>query len=203
MAFRRLRLALLLPILELLVWVWLVPVQTGIVVHRLRNVAGTANVLSGGSGQSRFTVPREQIPDLALNFILREQSRTITNINLPGVLFGTLVSLISFHRLGGHPDMFGIDAWRSLTFPFVALPVWWLLGLVLDRLVQGARISWLVLLIHVFLFLSFQVAIVGILLCPPSDRSDLAWLFPGLTFWTVTFSIAPLLALRKKLVAKT
>lgn len=95
-----------------------------------------------------------------------------------------------------------IDIHGMQSPPFFALPVWWFVGSVLDRVLSGKKIHRLIYMSSAFLCLSLLVLLIGILVSPPSDRSDLAWLLPGLVFWTVAFALAPFAAPRTGMVAE-
>jgi hypothetical protein len=119
------------------------------------------------------------------------RSHTILNINLPGALIESplTVPVIAALRQRGVP--FGIEIWYTLTVPFFCLPIWWFIGRGLDRLLAGERLHTFSIAFGSACFIGCTGLLIALLSASPADRTDLFTYVPGLILWTIAFAIFP------------
>lgn len=198
MDITRISFSLLLPMVELAVWVALVPADVGRVYYRARQAAHVSASVSARLGEFELKLPPDRWVESSLKFMPLRFSHSIIAANLPGLLPDVLVSLPTSQPGKWHPSGMSLDNWRSFTLPFYCLPAWWFVGYGLDGLLGRKRLRRAMLWIGSILCLLFAVSVFGYFTSPPGDQADLRWLLPGCWLWTALFGIMPLNWLRQK-----
>jgi hypothetical protein len=197
MKANRLSFALLLPALEIAVWLLLVPTQTGLIYWHLRqtNSAKSHSIVVGSGivytpADSSASHP---IFDLALNLVTFPRANLVTAINVPGVFVEALVSLPSAWPDTLHPAALSPDSWRAIVMPFYCLPFWWFVGVGLDTVQESRRLSWGWLLLGTVFFLATATLLLGLRFgMSEAERGETKeWVFSGLSFWAVAFAVFP------------
>lgn len=190
----RIRFSHILPVLDLALLVLLIFVPITTTSLHLYQASNGSDQVHLHSGQFDITIPRDQIVLWAIRVVTVSKARTTMAINLPGCLFQWLISLpsSSASRFGWHPQALALDTWRALTFPFFALPFWWLVGCGLDALLGRVRLHWSLLLTGTVLFVYLALALGLRFGMSAIERADTGWAVPGLIGWTIAFAILPI-----------
>ncbi len=179
------RFSLLLPILELALWIALVPTELARIYF------------NGPPGQFQLSPPVHGFLPFVLKWVPMTYSRMIIAVNLPAMLADAVISLPTGQPGKWHPPAISLDNWRSFVFPFYCLPAWWFAGCGLDALLGKRRLPRSFLWIGLILFVLFLVFLIGYLTAPLRDQADLRWLLPGFWLWTILFAFLPLNWLRE------
>jgi hypothetical protein len=185
----------LLPLIDLALLALLVFVPVTLTALHLYASSKGAAQLNMHSGQFDITLPRSQILPWAIRMETVPKARTMMAINLPGVLFQTLISVSARTSppSSWHPQALALQTWQALVFPFFALPFWWLVGSGLDVLVHKERLHWSLLFSGTLLFALCLAAVITF--CFPMSlayRADLALPMKGFMGWTIAFGILPI-----------
>jgi hypothetical protein len=191
----RVPLSHLLVVLDLALLVVLVIVPVILMSAHLYKAAAGANKVRVQTDHVDVTVPRDQIVPFAIRVVTISKAPIMIAINLPGVLLQALISLPSRTSppSSWHPQALMLDTWRTLLFPFFALPFWWLVGCGLDAIVSKEHL-------HRSLFL-VGTLLSGICLALAFgfrfDRSAAEWVgtdwfIRGLAGWTIAFAVLPI-----------
>jgi hypothetical protein len=192
------RFSILLPLLNLTIWVVLVIVPTTLAYISLLQMAHSSSTAEMRSGEISASIPRERFASFALSVGTIRQSHLITAINMPGMVSDLLVSIPIWHinRLRTKMTM---ESWRALTFPLFCLPAWWFVGKGVDALVGTIRLHWITLLLGC-LFCALLIFLgVGLgLTADADDRADTWWILSGMGLWAVLFAVFPFAWLRQK-----
>jgi hypothetical protein len=214
----RLSFALLLPALELAVWLLLVPTQTALIYGRLQSgmpataIRQTASyrmdaavpglVLIIPSGQP--PPPKFRMFAMALEFGTISNTHIVTSLNLPGTLVEALVSLPVSWPASWHPKGIMLDSWRAIIMPFFCLPFWWFAGRGVDAALGYRRLHWATMLTGSLLCASFLATIVGLRFgLSVDERAEIVdWVFSGLGLWTLAFATFPFVWIRHGLLKR-
>jgi hypothetical protein len=189
----RISFSILLPILELTLWLVIVAVPATLFYYRLQQAAPHAGIAHLSSGEFQLTVPRSEFFAFALNSATMRNAYIVAAINTPGAFVELLISLPTSWPSSWHPENIPVISWRALSYPFFSLPAWWLVGLGLDALL-GWRRTHLALLITGTVFASFFLFLaLGLQFALPiADRGGaVPWAMWGLGLWTILFGILP------------
>jgi hypothetical protein len=188
----------LLPIVEIAIWIVMVPAEAGLTFYRLHGESPGSERFIDVLGWNRLAIPRDRLLPSAITLAALDHSQEIIAADLPGLLADFLISLPTAQPGKWHPAAIPLDAWRCLVFPFYCLPAWWFVGLGLDGLFGGRRLHrcmpWIGLALAVLSF----AAVFGYVTAPPRDQADLRWLLPGFIFWALAFGALPLNWLRRR-----
>jgi hypothetical protein len=179
----------LLPVLALALLVVLVFVPITLTAVHLYQASNGSDPVHIHAGQFEMTLPRSEIVPWAIRMETTAKAHLMMAINLPGALFQALISF-SFRTATWHPQALLLDTWRTLVFPFFALPFWWLVGCGLDGIVSRERLHWLLLLAGSLLSAACLLLALGGVWAPEQFR--LIWVIRGLTAWTIAFAILPI-----------
>lgn len=178
---RKISYAGLLPLAELSLWCAIVVLPTLFMYGQLCLALPRGNA-SLRSGQLEFL----------LASVCEHRFYTIANLNLPGVLVGAPLSVPAAAYLRGHPRMFSVRTWHSVTMPFFCIPAWWFLGLGMDAALARKRLHWGLHAIGSILSCVCIATLIGILTSLPADKTDLLPFMPGAILWAVAFGLFPL-----------
>lgn len=202
--YPRVSFSLLLPLVELALWVSLVLVPTTLVYFHLHHVAQTGSAAIH-AGEFSVTIPQDHLLAFALQVATISHSHAITAINLPGTFVEALISLPTSWPHLWHPPSMPIDIWRALTLPIFCLPAWWFVGVGLDALLGWRRLHWVALLTGSVLFVLFLVLFFGLRFgMSASERLEVVdWAFWGLGLWIALFGVLPCAWLRQTLGARS
>ncbi len=211
MRLNRLSFALLLPALEIAVWLILVPTQTGLTYWRLSHGLPASAlrddlpfhgerlifVLPGvatGAASPAPPAPSHPLFDLALFRSTYPYGMLMTAINMPGMLGEILVSLPTSWPDSWHPEALMLMSWRAIVMPFYCLPFWWFAGVGLDTACGSKTLRWGWLLLGAILFLLFAIVLIASIVSVTTDppREDGGLLLSGAAFWTIAFSTFPI-----------
>jgi hypothetical protein len=192
----RIPLSHILPVVDLALLVLLVIVPITLTSAHLYEASKGATQVHIHSGQFEMSLPRDQIVPLAIRMETVAKAHTMMFINLPGILIQGLISLPSrtSSPQGWHPQALALETWQALVFPFFALPFWWLVGCGLDALLRKERLHWSLLLTGTVLFVICLAAHFHLdpNAPPPNLEDGSAWIFIGLTGWTIAFAVLPI-----------
>jgi hypothetical protein len=156
MRLNRLSFALLLPALELAVWLVLVPTQTALIywhLHQLNSPASAFITIAPGAAVT-IKGPESGHPlfDLALQFSTFSKADLVTAINVPGVFVEALASLPTTWPDSWHPATLSTQEWRPVVLPFYCLPFWWFVGMGIDTALGQRHLRWGWLLLGTIFF---------------------------------------------------
>lgn len=181
MKLDRLPFSSLFPLVELVIWVILVPVPTTLIYMGLHR-STQPEVIHTEIGT--FTVPPQEVRRFAIQAAAWRNSHAITALNTPGMIVEALISW--------HPAELPMDVWRSITLPFFCLPAWWFIGYGFDSF-RNRQIRWQQALIGSLLFITFIVLFCGLRFeVPPDERAGGSWILWGIALWALLFGIFPL-----------
>ena len=189
---RKLPFSVLLPLLELAIWVVLVAIPATLAYTGLDQAA-------------RLTVkrPRDSIAGILPNIgdserwfplaiALQDRAHFIAAVNMPAMATEILVDLPTTWPESWHPQQLMLDTWRSLIFPFYCLPAWWFVGRGMDALLGTRRQHWATALFGFAIFLLFAVIFCGLAFgLSAADHEDSGWIFWGLGGWCLLFAVTP------------
>jgi hypothetical protein len=184
----------LLPLIDLALLALLVFVPVTLTALHLYASSKGAAQIHMHSGQFDMILPRDQIVPWAIRMETVPKARTMMAINLPGVLFQTLISVSARTSppSSWHPQALALQTWQALVFPFFALPFWWLVGRGLDNLIYKERLHWWLLLIGTLLCSVCLISTLGFRFgLSISEREDTGWLVAACVGWTIAFAILP------------
>jgi hypothetical protein len=195
-SFAHLPFSLLLPLLELTVWAIFVPLQTAILYQRLDQLDPGANVVHIHTSHFESLIPRDRLFKFALERTTYLYSRPVASANFPGAFFQVLIP--SSPR-PWHPAGMPYDSWRCISFPFLSLPCWWLVGLGLEGVGTQRRLPppiWITGSILCTLSIAGLIAFrLGL---SPAERIDEDWVLWGIGLWALAFGMLPLARLRSR-----
>lgn len=178
----------LLPLLDLACWVALLLVPTLLVYLRLKlGVHGSA-----GNG-SAVIVPPEYFLGFALQKAAWGAHGILTILNAPASIGEVVVALLVSHTTSWEPNSMAPSLWRSLTYPFYALPAWWYVGRGIDGMLGRLRLSAADMLVAASLSL-FSLAIstglrFGLSTEERLGQDQINWFITGFAVWTVLFAV--------------
>ena len=182
-----------LPLLSLILWIILVAVPATVAYINVSE-NGTEHFHSKSLPESEvLKLPwQEKIPFYGRRGCVRTSYHAIMILYEPGI-FGEMVSSVRTWPDSWYPKGFLLESWRSLTFPFFCLPMWWLrVGKGLDVVLRDRRLHWSTLTFStllggiLYIVISFAVS-VGV---PASDRT--MWVTGGAVLWAALFAVFPL-----------
>jgi hypothetical protein len=190
MKFLRIPFGLLLPLMELVVWVVLVPIPTTLIYLGVHTPA-QPEVVNTEIGT--FSIAPQEVRHLAIESAGMRASHTITALNAPGVFVEILISLPTTWPSTWHPANLPMDIWRSITLPFFCLPAWWFAGRGFDSLRSRDSLRWPVALFGTLLCIAFVVLFCGLRFgVPAEDRTAGSWILWGMALWALLFGSFPL-----------
>ena len=212
MRLNRLSFALLLPALEIAVWLVLVPTQTGLVYWRLthgmpasalrdrlpfqtdRALVMNLPSMPASAKSPGLPVPKHPLFDLALFASTYPQGMRTTSINLPGMFGEMLVDLPTTWPDSWHPATLMLMSWRTIVLPFYCLPFWWFVGIGLDTASGHTRLPWGWLLVGTILFLLFSATLIMFVVMTITEqaRDNAGLLLSGTGFWALAFGTFPI-----------
>jgi hypothetical protein len=187
---RKLSFAVLLPVADLIVWLVIV-LAPALLFYRRLHLLGRSGAVEMGFGEIQVTLPPNKWLAFSFETICMRRFHTVANINLPGALFGSplTIPVIAALRHSGVP--FGIQIWYTVTLPFFCLPIWWFVGRGLDRLLAGERSSASAVVFGSACFIGCTASLIALLTASPTDRTDLFPYVPGLILWTLASGVFP------------
>jgi hypothetical protein len=194
----RVSLSFLLPLLELVIWLFIIPIPTTLLylgVQASRQDTGDV-VVSTKNGTIRGS--QSAMRRIALEGPAMRASHAITALNIPATVVEIPISL-----LASWPANLPSDVWRSFTLPFFCLPAWWFVGRGLDSLWGKKKLRWPITLIGTVLFVGFVILFCGLRFgVSSSEHGDVSWPLWGMGLWAISFSVFPLawLVCRRTLV---
>lgn len=188
----RLPFSLLLPLLDLFLWVVVAAIPTTFLYMNASQIASSEPNLTEKIGSTRFPATRDQYIAAAVENSMERTGQVMTAINEPATLAEMLESLPTSWPESWHPQSLELFSWRALTYPLLCLPAWWLVGRSLDALFFSRRLHWPALLTGTIFCLLFIICFFGILLgTPPAPADDGSWACQGLAFWSALFFVSP------------
>jgi hypothetical protein len=193
--------SVLLPLLELALWVVLIAVPATMVFLNLSQMAHGSPTAHIGSGQFGMQIPREHFLWFAFWSAATRGAHAIAAINIPGIIVEILISLPTSWPHLWHPNGWMMDTWRTVTFPFFCLPAWWFAGLGIDSLLGRRRLYGATFLFGTIFFVVFIVATLGLhfgISDAERTESDMNWVFWGLGLWSLLFAVFPCAWLRHR-----
>jgi len=188
----RLPFSLLLPALDLILWVFLalIPVTLyyfGFLADARQDHPPADSI----SATQQLHLQPEEVASQQLEVAMDWRSRTLMDINPPALGIETLVSIGPRWPEIWRPDAIALATWRALVYPLYALPAWWLAGMALDALFGRRRLHWLVFAVAMVLFLFCGLmAVAGSVVSLQGDAEDL-WRAIGFILWSLLFAVAP------------
>lgn len=187
----RLPFSLLLPALDLALWVILALIPATLYYFAFLADAQDDHHAITLLQRRQLNVQPEEVARAELEVAMESRSHALVAINLPGLAVEAVTSIGDRWPESWHPEAIGFVAWRALVYPIFALPAWWLAGVSLDALWGRRRISslavWLAGLL--FLFCALMAA-VGSILGAGGDPADAARA-AGFALWAGMFALAP------------
>lgn len=198
MGITRISFSLLLPIVELVFWVALVPTEVGLIHYRAGQATHASGNISARLGEVELKLPPDRLATFSLRWMPLRYSHAIIAANLPGLVADLLVSLPTAQPGTWHPSGVSLDNWRCFTLPFYCLPAWWFVGCGLDGLLGRRRLRRAMLWVGSIFCLLFVVIMFGYYTSSPGDQADLRWLLPGFWLWILLFGSVPLNWLQKE-----
>jgi hypothetical protein len=188
---RRLPFSVLLPAAELVIWIFLVPTQFGLLFLPHHASSGVTQSISGIE-RLGFYVPKDRLYNFALEMIAERHYEIITAINLPGIIPELLISLPTTWPSMWQPHSFTSRSWRAIAYPFYCLPFWWILGKMYENALAGKHRHWSILLAGTVLSILFLVGFLGLQFSPiEADRTDTLSLRCGLALWALMMGAFP------------
>ena len=182
----------LFPLLELLIWLFLVAVPSTLTYLNLRSTpkhSGSVDVTVDGI---TFSLSSQEMRHIALEGPATRVSHALTALNMPAMVVEILTSLPTSWPDSWHPKNLSVDAWRSIAFPFYCLPAWWFVGRGFDALRRRERLGIGSTLISALFSILFMVLLCGLSFAVSTERDDTAWPLVGLALWAVLFASLPL-----------
>jgi hypothetical protein len=191
--YSRVSFSVLLPLIDLVIWVVLLAAPATLVFLNLERVAqgsGTAHIQAGMFSAS---IPRNEFLSFAMQSAALKSSHTVAAANMPGFFGELLLSLPTSWPASWRPAGMMLDTWRAITFPFFCLPAWWLVGLGVDALLKWRRLHWATFLIGTLLFILFGVLFCGLRFAlTDSERGEVTYPLWGIGLWSLLFAILPI-----------
>jgi hypothetical protein len=195
-----------LPLSELLVWLLLVALPfTFTYINLQTSQKHSGNVIVPMDGAT-FSFSSQEIRHVALEWPARRASHVLTALNMPALAIELLVSLPISWPYSWHPTNLSMDAWRSISFPFFCLPVWWFAGKGFDALRRREKPSTRTTVFATLFSIGFLILSVGLTVTqfameqdgsvPKSDRTW--WPILGMALWAILFISFPLAWLRER-----
>jgi hypothetical protein len=182
-----------LPIIDLALLVLLVIVPITTTSIHLYEASKGATQIHLKSGQFEMTLPRDQIVPWAIRTETMTRSRTIKEINFPGVIFDILISLPTSWPSMWHPAALLAETWDALVYPFFCLPFWWLVGCGLDGLFYKERFHWSLLLTGTLFSMFGLVVTLGFHFgLSVEDQADSGALVGAALGWMMAFAVLPI-----------
>jgi hypothetical protein len=191
--------SILLPLLELAVWIVLVAVPATLVFLNLNQMAHGSPTAHIGSGQFAMQIPRQHFLWFAFWAATTHSAHAITAINVPGTIPEVLLSLPTSWPTSWRPAGLTLDSWRAVIFPFFCLPAWWFAGLGLDSLLGRRQLHWATFLLGTIFSLLFITLFLGFRFgMSASERIGINWVLWGLGLWALLFATFPCAWLRQR-----
>lgn len=182
----------MLPLLELVLWVLLVPVPTTLMYLTLQQEpAARHQTMLRDADDHSVRIAADRALPMALYGATKGQATFLWSLNIPGVLIGLAFDIRTWPD-EWHPSSLLVDTWRAISFPIFCLPFWWMVGRGLDALRDGRRLGWPLGLMGVIMSLAFAVAVAGCAVAfSERDRTDPLkfWIFGGLGIWLLLFGM--------------
>jgi len=188
--------SILIPLVELVIWVVLVAVPATLVFLTAHDFP-TAHM---SSGLVSAEIPREQFLEFAFSSTTDRSANAITAVNIPGIILEILVSLPTSWPDSWHPSGWILDTWRAVTFPFFCLPAWCFVGLGVDSLLGWRRLHRGTLLTGLVFFLLFVALFLGFrfsMSAAERAEGDSGWILWGVGLWALLFATFPCAWLRQ------
>jgi hypothetical protein len=183
----------LLPLIDLVVWVVLLAVPATLVFLNLERTAQGSGVANIHTEMFSASIPRKQFLSFALESATINSAHTVAAANMPGFAGELLISLPTSWPASWHPAGMMLDTWRAIAFPFFCLPAWWLVGLGVDVLLKQRRLHWFTFLTGTLLFILFGVLFFGLRFAlTDSERGEITYPLWGIGLWAVLFAILPI-----------
>ena len=191
--YSRVSFSVLLPLIDLVIWVVLLAVPATLVFLNLERVAQGSGVANIQAEMFSASIPRKQFLSFALQSAAIKSSSTVAAANMPGFFGELLISLPTSWPASWHPAGMMLDTWRAITFPFFCLPAWWLVGLGVDVLLKWRRLHWVTFLTGTLLFILFGVLFFGLRFAlTDSERGGLVYPLWGMGLWAGLFAVLPI-----------
>ena len=192
------RFAILLPMIDLVLWAVLLPTPATLRYIELRRAAGTADPVHLRFGVFEAVVPRKRLFFFIFEGLGMGESQLISGLNAPGVFLVMPISAFTTWPSEWHPKSLPGTFWRSISLPFFCLPAWWFAGRGLDALFGWRRPRWWTLLIGSIFCAGFLVLTVGLFFAfTPPDRADGSMIVGGMALWTMLFAAFPVVWIRR------
>jgi hypothetical protein len=194
----RVSFSLLLPLLELVIWVLLVPIPTTLFYLGTRTSTQPSGDVVISTKSGTYTVPQAAMRRIALEGPATRASHLLAALNIPGTIVEALLSLPTSWPHLWRPADLPMNVWRAITLPFFCLPAWWFVGRGFDS-VQARQVRWPVALIGTILFIGVVVLFCGLRFgLSGDDRMDDSWPLWGMGLWALLFSVFPLAWLMRR-----
>ena len=195
--------SILLPLLELTIWVALVLAPATLTYVRLQRSAQSWGDLTIKHGDLTATIPKNERLSFELRRAAEGTSTIVTATSLPGLFVEALTSIPTWPD-SWHPASLPLDAWRCLSWPVFCLPFWWFVGLGADALLGWKHLHWATLLAGTSLCVLFIVVILGFRFgLSVADRgAETNWIFWGVGLWIGLFGVFPVAWIRQWLARR-
>jgi len=155
-----------------------------------------------GHDDVRFTIPTRGLFRVALERAGGRAEPIISVIETPGIFLGSAVSAIVARTPNWSPPYLTSSTWRTLIYPFFALPAWYFVGLGIDALAGRRGISKAGMVTSLILAIGSAAIAAGFRFgMSASERQGqdrLNWAIEGLALWTILFAIPFVAWLRHK-----
>jgi hypothetical protein len=186
----RLPFSLLLPALDLVLWVFLALIPVSLFYDGfLADAEQDQRPPVTSAREQQLDVKPQEVASQQLEVAMDWRGRLLTTVNLPGLLVEFLTSLGSTWPESWHPEALELFSWRALAFPLYALPAWWFAGVSIDALLGRRRLHWVAMAIALVLF-----AFCALMLMPLADGLQASKdyeMTAGTALWTTLFAVAP------------
>ncbi|SEG21864.1 hypothetical protein SAMN05421819_2245 [Bryocella elongata] len=187
----RLPFSLLLPALDLALWVFLSLIPVTLYYFGFLADAQEDHRPVAVAQHEQLHVQPQEVAAQQLEVAMDWRSRTLMDINPPALGMETLVSIGPRWPEIWHPDAIALATWRALVYPLYALPAWWLAGIALDALFGRRRLHWLLFAGDIVLFLFCGLmAVAGSMISLQGDAADISRTI-GCIVWSLLFAVAP------------
>jgi hypothetical protein len=188
----RLPFSLLLPALDLVLWVFLALIPVTLFYYGYLADAEQDHHAMATAQEQQLHVTPQEVASQQLEVAMDWRGRLLTAVNLPGMFPESLTSLRATWPETWHPDALELFTWRSLVYPLYALPAWWFAGLSLDALLGRRRLHWIPMVLALLLFgFCALMAVISPFVGDLRTSEDYS-LAAGMALWAVLFGIAPL-----------
>lgn len=195
--------AVALPMLAIAHWTIVLCVPTMVIYFSFERAAHGEHNVHLQTGKFTTIVPPKNFFVTSLDFAGFRAEKSISVVDAPGVFVDILFSLLIAGKPGWYPLTLTSWAWRSLVYPFFALPSWIFAGRGLDHLIRHSRPTLRLAIPSLVLALLLLALALGLRFgTTESERQANErgnWLLLGFFLWSVLFALPFLAWLRSKL----